>query len=291
MSMALDISRNTPILAAYDRRQVVALLRDGTPQQLRADLHSGRFEGQLARHEAAYLDELLLAWEQRALGPMSLRDAMLVDGERGPQVYNLICSALTKARAPVPAELAPFLTAAPSDLRTLPPALAADPHLAHLAQLAERDGLVLAWLTRPDQFPTPAELTALIPEPPKSPRDERTLFEPPSGRRRQIAAGLAGLGVTILALPLLIGRIPDSPARWPLALLTIALMIGIRAGPAGFLGAACIWLVANLPGFRHGLSLQQLWPAPLLLTLGLYLLSIDRRVQLMWRWIRRRYLR
>ncbi|NJN16392.1 MAG: hypothetical protein HC822_09020 [Oscillochloris sp.] len=93
----------------------------------------------------------------------------------------------------------------------------------------------------------------------------------------------------ILVMPLLTGNFPESPARWPLALLTLALMIGIRAGLRGFLGATCIWLVANLPSFRHGLDLQQLWPAPILLSLGLILLSADHRVRSMWRWIRRRF--
>lgn len=92
----------------------------------------------------------------------------------------------------------------------------------------------------------------------------------------------------LLLLPLLGGQIPEHPAGLPLALITLALLVGIRAGWAGYAGSLCIWLVANLPGFRHGMALQALWPALPLLVVGLLLLSADRRVRAMWRWVRQR---
>jgi len=277
-----------PALVAYDRAAAEALLRATSTARLRADLRRGAFGVGLGAVQAEELDGLLAAWEQRALGAMPLRDALLVDAERGPRVYALICAALTAERARVAPELAARLPAAPTTIEALPPELAADPALAALADRAARRKLDLAWQLRDDSFPPPPNLDHMRPlAPPAFPRAEEP-FEPPSGRRRSLAATLVAVGVALLAAPLLVGHIPESPAGLPLALLTLGLMVGIRAGPAGLAGAACIWMVANLPGFRHGVAISSLWPALPLLAAGLALLRADPRVRAMWGWVRRR---
>lgn len=274
-------------IAAYDRRAVYAMLRDWTVERLRLELAAGHFGAGLAAAERAELDEHLTAWRQRALGPMPLRDAALVDGRRGRRVFDLLCAATTRARAAVPAGRAGLLPAAPAPLAALPGALAAEGELAALARLAA-EGLDLAVLDGTGAFPFPAELPALTPSPPAPYRRRPHLFEQPTGWRRRIAALLAVAGVALLALPLLLGHIPDHPAGAPLALLTLALLVGIKAGPAGFAGSLCIWLVANLPGFRYGSSpLAILWPALPLIAAGLVLLWLDRSVRALWGWLRR----
>jgi hypothetical protein len=98
---------------------------------------------------------------------------------------------------------------------------------------------------------------------------------------------LALTGVALLGIPLLTGHLPSQPAGIPLALLTLALLLGIKAGWQGYAGSICIWLVANLPGFHHG-TMVDLWLAIPLLVAGVILLALDRRVRVMWRWIRNR---
>ncbi|MGB9632506.1 MAG: hypothetical protein ACPL8I_04205 [Chloroflexaceae bacterium] len=274
-------------IVVYDRKLVETIIRDWSTEQLAQELRAGRFGTRLNPRQAAELEALLTAWRQRALGPMPLRDALLVDEERGRRVFALICAALAVRRAAVPPELRTALPAGPVDLELLPEPLAADPDLSTLAETAARDGLRLAVQQAPDEFPYPDNLEALTPPPPLSARaaDE---FEQPTGWRRNGAILLAASGVLLLLLPLLGGEIPEHPAGLPLALITLALLVGIRAGWAGYAGSLCIWLVANLPGFRHGTALQDLWPALPLLVVGLILLSADRRVRAMWRWIRHR---
>lgn len=274
-----------PAIVAYDRGRATELLRDSTASLLRSALRSGEFEGRLNAAAMGELDELLMDWEQRALGPMPLRDALLVDSQRGQRVYNLICQALTRERLVVPAPLAIHLPTAPVELPMLPTALAAEPELQALLRRAQTSGLALAWQARPDSFPLPADLDRLVADPPQP--YPRQGFEQPRGLRRRLSVALAGSGATLLAFPLLLGQIPDHPAGLPLALITLALLIGIRAGLAGFCGSACIWLVANLPEFRHGTTLSHvLWPALPLLVAGVLLLSADERIRAMWAWIR-----
>ncbi|MCX7791728.1 MAG: hypothetical protein N2378_13890 [Chloroflexaceae bacterium] len=277
-------------IVVYDRKLVETIIRDWSTQQLAQELRAGRFGSRLTPRQRAELEALLTAWQQRALGPMPLRDALLVDEERGRRVFGLICAALAVRRASVPPELRAALPAGPLDLEALPEPIVADPALSALAETAARDGLRLAVQQAPDEFPYPDNLEALTPPPPRPARaaDE---FEQPTGWRRNGAILLAASGVLLLLLPLLGGQIPEHPAGLPLALITLALLIGIRAGWAGYAGSLCVWLVANLPGFRHGTTLQALWPALPLLAVGLTLLSADRRVRAMWRWIRRRLLR
>jgi|GEM_PF-590672 len=287
-AMSSDRPRGSPInIVVYDRTLVETILRDWSTQQLAQEVRAGRFGTRLNPRQAAELEALLMAWRQRALGPMPLRDALLVDEERGRRVFALICAALAVRRAAVPPELQAALPDGPVDLERLPEPLAADPTLSALAETAARDGLRLAVQQAPDAFPYPDNLEALTPPPPRAPRaaDE---FEQPTGWRRNGAILLAASGALLLLLPLLGGQIPEHPAGLPLALITLALLVGIRAGWAGYAGSLCIWLVANLPGFRHGMALQALWPALPLLVVGLLLLSADRRVRAMWRWVRQR---
>lgn len=271
-------------LAAYDRGTAQAMLRDWTPRRLANELRAGSFGARLTSAQWVELQALLTAWSQRALAELSLRDALLVDERRGRRVFALICAALTTERVAVPPTLAPTPDGAPVELAQLPPALAGTTALAALAERADRDGLALVLQRAVDDYPYPANLEALV-----VPLQRRAApaFEQPTGWRRRIAALLAMAGVLALGVPLLVGgRIPENPAGWPLALLTLALLVGIRAGWPGYAGSLCIWLVANLPGFRHGTQLAGLLPALPLLAAGLLLLSRDGRVRAMWRWLR-----
>jgi hypothetical protein len=279
----------SPLLIAYDREQADALLRGETAQGLRDALRGGRFGLWLSAAERAALDDLLTAWVQRALGAIWLCDAMLVDAQRAAPVYRLICAALTYERAPVPAELAPQLRGLAAGQPLDVAAADADPQLAALVERAQRSQLALALLDGPTGYPLPADLAALRPPPPRYPHPGDS-FEQPSGWRGSLAAAMAAAGVGMLAGPLLLGALPQHPAGMPLALLTLALLIGIRAGWAGFGGSLCIWLVANLPGFRHDSGIAP-WPALPLLSVGVALLACDGRVRLMWAWIRRQIAR
>ena len=88
-----------------------------------------------------------------------------------------------------------------------------------------------------------------------------------------------------MIVPMLGGAIPQHPAGLPLAMLTLALLVGIRAGWAGLLGSLFLWLVPNLPGFRHGTGPTPLFPIFPLVAAGLALLVLDRRIRAMWVWI------
>lgn len=296
-------------LVAYDQRRVAALVRDGSPQQLLHDLRAGHFDATLSAEEIQELAALVYAWVQRALGPMALRDALLVDPQRGKRVYTLLCAALAAGRCPLPPEAAVRLAAlddASLTPRQIRDALAAqppqrqpatngiptgDPTLAQLDTLLALAAANTLTLARYDGDAThiayPANLIDLLPPPPAPVRVSLEPFVHPTGWRRTFAMVMALTGAALLALPLIVGKIPAQPAGMPLALLTLALMLGIRAGWAGFTGSLCIWLVANLPGFHHG-TMIELWPALPLLGVGLLLLAADRRVRAMWRWIRRR---
>ena len=274
-----------PVIALYDRRAAYALLREWTPHHLRDELWAGHFGTQRAPTAAAELEEHLTAWVQRALGALPLRDALLVDEQRGQRVFALICAALTVAQVPVPAALAEHLPADSCDLATLPVELAAVPTLAVLAHRASDERLSIAALTS-DLYPFPTDLETLVAT--VAYGDLAAPFEPPTGWRRVGASLLVAAGVALLVLPLLVGQIPAHPAGLPLALLTLGLLVGIRAGWMGFAGALCFWLVANLPGFRYDSPLLTiLWPALPMMGLGLALLSLDRRVRSLWRWVKR----
>lgn len=285
--MSQDVSAPAgPSIALYDRQTVYAMLREWTPRRLRDELWAGHFGARLSPAAASELEEHLTAWVQRALGLMTLRDVLMVDSRRGPRVFALICAELTAASAAVPPGLASYLPSEPGDLEALPPVLASDPDLAALEQRAAAEGLSMAALTD-DRYPFPTDLEHLLAPAPTEHGATELIFEQPTGWRRLIAILLVTSGAGMLILPMLLGHIPEHPAGLPLALLTLGLLVGISAGWVGFAGGLCIWLVANLPGFRHGSSLLAiLWPALPLMATGVGLLSLDRRVRALWRWVR-----
>lgn len=278
------------ILVAYDNDRLSAILRDWSVDQLRWELDDGLFASQLSHHDQEELRLITIAWSQRALGVMPLRDALLIDPMRGKRVNYLLGLALTEEMCNVlPSELLTLTKqAVPLEPQRLRQSLVGiqSSCLERCLARAEQQSLHLACAAcnNDELYPYP-DLAQLLPKPPHTPYAGR--FEQPRGLRRALAMSLALLGSMLLAWPLLLGRLPEQPAGWPLALMTVALLIGIRAGYAGYLGAACIWAVANLPTFHYG-TLINLWPALPLLIAGLILLALDRRVRLMWRWIRRR---
>ena len=276
-----------PTLVAYDRQAVYTLLREQTPLGLRTLLRTDALVQQLEPTQIDELDGHLEAWVQRALGPLSLRDALLVDEQRGRRVFSLLCAAQRREQAPIPTSLISRLPALPSSLEQIPTSLATAPALVALAARAQRGNLDLAILDETANYPFPTDLEALTPPLPLPDPPTVEPFEQPVGWRRRGAILLTFSGALLLLQPLLQGTIPNHPAGLPLALLTMALLVGIRAGWAGYTGSLCIWLVANLPGFRHGSSLPaSLWPALPLIIVGLLLLWYDRRVRAMWAWIR-----
>lgn len=281
-----------PLLAAYDRACACDLLRSWTAQSLRDALRGGRFGDTLAPADRAELDGLLTAWLQRALGGVFLRDALLVDGQRGPQVFGLICAAVTRAWATLSPDQAALLRErGAGDLATtdLADLVIRDPALARLADLAGREGLAVALLEQPAGYPPPTDLDSLLPAPVVVQPFPDEVFEPPSGLRRTVAVALAVGGMALMLIPMLGGSIPQHPAGMPLALITLALLIGISARWPGWVGATCIWLVANLPVFRHDTGLNAILPTLPLLAVGLALLAVDRRVRALWAWVRRQF--
>lgn len=291
-------------LVVYNRQQVREWLRTWTTRQLLTELNGCQSAGTLTAEQHAELVALGQAWMQRALGPLPLRDALLVDPRRGARVYDLLCTMLTRERCPLPPEAAPLLELAcddltPQQMRThLDAAVTANAqnaeHLADLIALlrrAEAEGLALAYHTDATaHYPFPDDLETLLPPVPAPFPGQMLRFEQPTGGRRRLAMGLAFLGVTLLGLPLVMGHMPTQPAGLPLALLTLALLVGIRAGWGGYSGSLCIWLVANLPGFHHDTVATTLWPGVPMLVLGVILLALDRHVRSMWRWLWQRLL-
>jgi hypothetical protein len=280
-----------PILVAYDNERLHAILRDWSVDQLRWELDDGLFASQLSHHDQEELRLITVAWSQRALSAMPLRDALLIDPVRGRRANYLLGLALTEVTCnAAPPELLTLAhqTSSPLELQHLRQSLVGPQPscLDHCLEQAEQQSLYLAWAAQDNDelYPYP-DLNKLLPEPPHIPSTGS--FEQPRGLRRAFAMSLVLLGSILLVWPLLLGRLPEQPAGLPLALMTVALLIGIRAGSAGYLGAGCIWAVANLPTFHYG-TLIDLWPALPLLIIGVILLALDRRVRLMWRWIRRR---
>lgn len=213
-----------------DRAAVLELLRTTSVSQFRQRLP----DESLPADSRAALDAILAEWELRALGPLPLRDALLIDTARGPRFYRELSAALTgQAAEELPPELATLL----------PPR------------------------------PAPADA-----------RQDATGFEPPSGRRWAVAMSLVLLGLIWLVVQVMVREsVVVRPAGVPLALFTLALLVGVRARWQGFLGSACIWLVANLPGFHYRTVLS--WPMLPLLSLGVLLLACDSHIRAMWAWI------
>ncbi|WP_129630168.1 hypothetical protein [Candidatus Oscillochloris fontis] len=278
-----------PLLVAYDRTRVRELLRNTTAQGLHDALRNGTFGANLAPAERTELDALLTAWMQRALGYVFLRDALLVDGQRGPRVFSLICAEMTSEQIVLNSDLAAALRG--RDLsRLMPTDLAAlhvhDAAVMRLADMAQRQGLSLVLLETASSYPLPTDLERLLPSIPLHLPHANDYFVPPTGLRRLVAVTLAVTGILLLLIPILSGTIPKHPAGLPLALITLALMVGVKAGWAGYSGALCLWLVPNLPGFRSDRSLTELLPYLPLLLGGVALLIYDRRMRALWAWLR-----
>jgi hypothetical protein len=231
-----------------------------------------------------------------------LRDALLVDQQRGARVYPLLVQMLITRRAALPDALAHALRPAGADgaavvlspqqvrqaLDALDSSEQAAPAARALLEQAEAHHLTLAWQPcAAPCYPLPANLEQLVPPPPAVYREPEVRFEQPVGWRRTLAIMLAAGGICAFGVPLLLGQAPSNPAGVPLGLLTLALMVGIRAGRAGYAGAFLIWLVPNLPLFHYGTTPERMLQAVPLLLLGLLLLALDRHVRALWRWIRR----
>ncbi|NTV65080.1 MAG: hypothetical protein HGA65_16345, partial [Oscillochloris sp.] len=132
-----------PSLVAYDRVQARELLRHSTAQHLRDALRGGNFGAALSPEERAELDALLTAWVQRALGYVFLRDAMLVDEQRGAQIFGLICAGLTRDHVTLtPEQAVPLRARGMGDLAAADLADLArrEPPIAQLVGMAEREG-------------------------------------------------------------------------------------------------------------------------------------------------------
>jgi hypothetical protein len=248
--------------------------------------------------ERAELVALLTDWARRALDMVPLRDALLVDAQRGARAYPLLVQMLITSRAALPPALAQALPAAddgaavaltPQQVqRALDSSAQAAPAVRALLEQARANRLTLAWQpSAVPRYPLPANLEQLVPPPPAVYRGPEVRFEQPVGWRRTLAIMLAAGGVCAFGVPLLLGQAPSNPAGLPLGLLTLALMVGISAGRAGYAGAFLIWLVPNLPLFHYGTTPERMLQTVPLLLLGLLLLALDRHVRALWRWIRR----
>jgi hypothetical protein len=294
----MSSAAQTPALVAYDEQRVCDLLRDWTPQQVLSELQAGRLGGEMPPDERAELVALLTDWARRALDMVPLRDALLVDAQRGARVYPLLVQMLITSRAALPPALAQALPATddgaavvltPQQVRqALDSSTQVAPAARALLEQAEAHHLTLAWQpSAAPRYPLPANLEQLVPPPPAVYRGPEVRFEQPVGWRRTLAIMLAAGGVCAFGVPLLLGQAPSNPAGLPLGLLTLALMVGISAGRAGYAGAFLIWLVPNLPLFHYGTTPERMLQTVPLLLLGLLLLALDRHVRALWRWIRR----
>jgi len=81
------------------------MMHTWSPGKLFAALQTQSFGSTLESEEMEELMGLLQAWIQRALGLVTLRDAIWVDPHRGIRVYSLICRGLTVAACAIPSEL------------------------------------------------------------------------------------------------------------------------------------------------------------------------------------------
>lgn len=288
-----------PTLVAYDRARADEIVRFWTPQQLFDALQQGQFTANLSEEETKELDVLLQAWMHRALGLVTLRDAMWVDSVRGARVYDLICVIVTTQCCHINGNCPPFSILStceewnPQHMRALldgqeqPDSPHDGSHASQIEdflQHASAHNLALTcYEGEVAYYPFPENLDNLLPPPPATWAEPSLLFEPPTGWRRTAAIILVLLGVASFGFPLLLGAVPSQPAGLPLGLLTLGLLVGIRAGWVGYTGALCIWTVANLPGFRYGHHVTCL--PVLLLLAGLVLLLLDKRLHMAWRWI------
>jgi hypothetical protein len=294
------------IITAYDRPWIETILRDWNAQQLLQRVHAGDFAEDLSDDELAELTDILVEWQRRALSTVTLRDAIQVDQRRGTRLHDLLCQAGVIGQIRLLDSSAPLVKLCsarngvtwlePTELRrafalhkrvTDPTTNVRIPAgLAALMRQADDGKLGLLCSAEPGPpFPLPHNIDTLLPPPPAAYDEPPLLFEQPTGWRRKLAIGLALSGVAALTLPLLAGELPTRPAGLPLGLFTLALLVGIRAGWPGYLGALVLWLVPNLPGFQYGTTPALFWPTLPLSVIGLILLACDRYVWALWRWI------
>lgn len=280
-------------VVAYDVLYVRALLRDCTPRSLLTQIAAGQFASDLPAAQHDHLVSLLRGWDERALGRLPLRDALMVDEQNATILYNLLCQASTVQHVVLNPPTTPPLADALQHQRAvaLSPNDLHHPELAPLAMLARARGLALAcYLGSVPHYPPPAGLDSLLPPPPAAFADEPVRFVQPSGRRWLIALVLVLSGLGLALLTLVPGVLPLRPAGVPLGLLTLGLMVGIRARWTGYVGALLLWLVPNLPSFHYGASPVTLWYLIPIVLVGLLFLATDSQVRALWRWLRDRLL-
>lgn len=280
-----------------------------TAEQLLEAIHNETIGASLSNEEKHELLRIGQDWMQRALGHVLLRDAIWVDLPRGKRVYDILCTMVSVGRCPLP--LAPGedvsrmcgVVLLPHEVRDLmreggngasyvvgTQGKGQQQHARILQELetlieqAETDRLALACYEGAGaSYPFPNDLDTLLPPPPRPYVDPALRFKPPSGWRRTVAFFLVILGVLLLGVPLLMGHVPVQPAGFPLGLLTLGLLVGIRAGWSGYLGGGGVWLVANLPAFHY--NAQTTWGLIPLLLAGLFLMALDKNVRILWHWI------
>lgn len=281
-----------PTLTAYNRDRAYTIVRFWSPQQLLDAVQTEQFGASLSTEDIQSLVTLLCEWTQRALGVVSLRDALWVDPQRGKQVYDMLCTILTEATCEV--QSGSSLTADMSAYRDIPVQHVRDMVAQKERQEQEHDTALRAFLEHSEahalmlvyhdgeiHFPFPDNLDDV--PPPSAIDTPVSEFVPPTGWRRTVASMLVAVGVITFVLPLLKDNVVEQPAGLPLGLLTLGLLVGIRAGWSGYSGALFLWLVANLPDFRHDAQVR-IWPLVLFL-IGMLLLSRDKHVQALWLWV------
>lgn len=287
--------RTTTILLAYDHQHARWLLQYVTPQQVVQQLQSTQFGDQLMPNEREELEVLLDDWIMRALGLVTLRDAVWVDPQRGQRIYHLLCRSLTKAECTLPPDL-PMMRPLEVGKPLLPEHIRLVFHsslpaaLNNFLTLAEQERLAVMVCHGPTvSYSLPSDLDMLqLPQPSPYTPPPNVIFRQPTGWRRTAAFAFVLSGVAALGVPLLTGSVPVQPAGLPLGLLTLGLLVGIRAQWQGYVGSVCLWLVPNLPGFHYDANPSAFLHAIPLLISGSVLLISDAHVRAMWRWILRR---
>jgi hypothetical protein len=301
-----------PILVVYSKPRARELLHAWTPQQLCDALKSGQFGATLTTGESEELEKLLHEWMQRALGSVTLRDALWVDPHRGARVYDLVCAALTVERCVLPPAAEQVLSElngvdmSPQQVRDMlangdvysqdmvcesqresQHSQGASPSstLHDVVERAESLNLPLTWYheTGP-HYPFPHDLDLdldldSLPCPHAgSCNSSETHSDQSVNWRRTLAVLLVCLGCGGLGVRLLVRHAPPPSTRFSPGLLTLGTLVGIRAGWPGYTGGLCLWL-ASLPhssGQEKGRFL--VWKAALFV-FGVVFLFSDRQVR------------
>ncbi|NJP07434.1 MAG: hypothetical protein HC837_18320 [Chloroflexaceae bacterium] len=201
------------MLVLFDRQQVIEILRSVTPQHLLRDLEAGHVGTSLSQQQRQEFHQLLQDWVRRALGMVTLRDALKVDPTRGRRVYDLLCQAFTVGQYPLSPTLAQQMglpagvVFEPQELRTRPslpthlpqrdpgsaqtetPAPLSELDLPAVLAQADAANLALAYVPADQEasYPWPEHLDSLLPPPltpdqaphPPAPRDPLHPSSPP----------------------------------------------------------------------------------------------------------------